>query len=136
VRRRVNDACLTSIEIHFNEKGIANKLRARRPLKFPFALIVFGNTWRSRLIRDEKLYPARPSGILIYKVHDLAVGRGVETEIAMDEAKETIYACIFQTSSAYCKYDKATKLSRPKKLSDGVPLYKMSIFINDLPGPI
>jgi len=94
VRRRVNDACLTSIEIHFNEKGIANKLRARPPLKFPFALIVFGNTWRSRLIRDEKLYPTWLSGILIYKVYDLAVGRGVETEIAMDEAKVTSDLCV------------------------------------------
>jgi len=42
VRRWVNDACLTSIEIHFIVEGIANKLRAGFSLKFRFAPIVFG----------------------------------------------------------------------------------------------
>lgn len=42
VRRWVNDACLTSIEIHFTVEGIANKLRTGFSLKFRFASIVFG----------------------------------------------------------------------------------------------
>lgn len=42
VRRWVNDACLTSIEIHFTVERIANKLRAGFPLKFRFAPIIFG----------------------------------------------------------------------------------------------
>lgn len=42
VRRWVNDACLTSIEIHFTVEGIANKLRTGFSLKFRFAPIIFG----------------------------------------------------------------------------------------------
>jgi len=75
VRRRVNDACLTSVEIHFTRKGIANKLHARFPLKFRFAPIVFGT--RGVLLWSEP-YLLQPFRILIYKVHNPVFGRSVK----------------------------------------------------------
>lgn len=86
VRRWVNDACLTSIEIHFTVEGIANKLRAGFPLKFRFAPPFVFETRGVFLWSEKKAVSLRLFGILIYEVCSL--GKNAEPTIMMDNEKE------------------------------------------------
>lgn len=116
VRRWVNDACLTSIEIHFTGKRELLTSCARHTLKFRFAPIVFearGVPFRS--VPREALWKLRLSRILIYEVHNLVAGRGNvrkittgnksdgESDVSHREAYQISYASRYREIISYRK---------------------------------